>query len=68
MGLIETQREQAAYDTGFDNGKDYWQNELIDTITERLSELEAQAVEAADYKHAWLYRRLAVIVKDAPNV
>ncbi len=64
MALIETQREQAAYDTGFDHGKDYWQNELIDAITTRLSELESQEITLANYRHAWLYRRLIMIVND----
>ena len=64
MALIETQREQAAYDTGFDNGKDYWENNLIERLIRQLKEHENQAVKAGDYQKAWLTRRLIMITKD----
>lgn len=64
MALIGTIREQEAYDTGFDHGKDYWTERVKEQLTERLNELESQEITLGNYRHAWLYRRLMMIVND----
>lgn len=54
MALIETQREQAAYDTGFENGEDYWTALAIDHLTQRLEEELQTAIATQDWRTAWL--------------